>query len=883
MQNKEKEFNFQKIGQKWQKNWDKAKIFEANPDKRNKFFITFSYPYMNGSPHIGHFYTMMRAEAFARYKRMKGFNVLFPQGWHCTGSPIVAAARRVEENEKQQIQFLKDQGFSAKEISTLKKPENWTKIFPKIWAEAFNLIGVSYDKRRTFITTSLNPYYDKFIRWQFKKLKEGDYIGKGKHPVVWDSKTNMPVGDHDRIKGEGETPQEFVLLKFRYNNSYLVAATLRPETIFGQTNLWINPNITYVKAKVNNEEWILSKECIAKLKEQDKKVEIIEKLEGKYLLGKYAQAPGIDRKIIILPANFVNPDIGTGIVTSVPSDAPYDYIALKELQSYKGLDKKYGFTIDQIENIEEIEVIPIIKTNKYGDKSAVKAVEDNEIISQNDKRLDNLTQDVYKEGYHNGIMLETCGKYAGMKVNEAKEKIKEKLLKNKEADMLYDLTSEVVSRNLTKCIVKIVSDQWFIKYSNKEWKKKTHEALKNLKLYPELVRDQFSHVIDWLNDWACTREYGLGTRLPFDEKWLIESLSDSTIYMAYYTIAHLIKDIPIEKVDDELFDYIFLSKGKKPNIKNIEKLKEEFEYWYPVDFRNSGKDLVQNHLTFFLFNHVAIFPQKYWPKGIGVNGWVKVEGEKMSKSLGNILTLKDIAEKYGADASRITILSGGEGLEDTNWDGSFAEMMKERLANLHSFILESYNKGRKNRKEIDNWMDNELNKIIEESEKLMEETMFRSAIQKIYFDLQRSLKWYLKRTEPNKDVINRAIETQILLLSPFAPYLCEELWEKIKKKRFISIEEWPKTINVKFKGNEEFLKQVINDVKAILKLVKIIPKKIYLYVIPKDLGLIKEEIEFFEREFNAKFSVYAVNDKNKYDPQSKAQKAKPGRPAIFVE
>ncbi|MBI4155452.1 leucine--tRNA ligase [Candidatus Woesearchaeota archaeon] len=883
MQNKEKEFNFQKIEQKWQKNWDKAKIFEANPDKRKKFFITFPYPYMNGSPHIGHLYSMMRAEVFARYKRMKGFNVLFPQGWHCTGSPIVAAARRVEENEKQQIQFLKDQGFSAKEISSLKKPENWTKVFPKIWAEAYDLIGVSYDKRRTFITTSLNPYYDKFVRWQFKKLKEGDYIGKGKHPVVWDTKTNMPVGDHDRIKGEGETPQEFVLLKFKYNNSYLVAATLRPETIFGQTNLWINPNITYVKAKVNNEEWILSKECIAKLKEQEKKVEIIEKLEGKYLLGKYVQAPGIDRKIIILPANFVNPDIGTGIVTSVPSDSPYDYIALKELQSYKGLDKKYGFTIDQIENIEEIEVIPIIKTNKYGDKSAVKVVEDNEIISQNDKKLDYLTQEVYKEGYHNGIMLEICGRYSGMKVNEAKEKIKEKLLKNKEADMLYDLTSEVVSRSLTKCIVKIVSDQWFIKYSNKEWKNKTHEALKNLKLYPEVVRDQFSHVIDWLNDWACTREYGLGTRLPFDEKWLIESLSDSTVYMAYYTIAHLIKDVPIEKVDDELLDYIFLNKGKKPNVKNIDKIKEEFEYWYPVDFRNSGKDLVQNHLTFFLFNHVAIFPQKYWPKGIGVNGWVKVEGEKMSKSLGNILTLKDIAKKYGADASRITILSGGEGLEDTNWDGSFAEMMKEKLTNLHSFILESYNKGRKNRKEIDNWMDIELNKIIEESEKLMEVTMFRSAIQKIYFDLQRSLKWYLKRTEPNKDIINRAIETQLLLLSPFAPYLCEELWEKIKKKRFISIEEWPKTINVKFKGNEEFLKQVINDVKAILKLVKIIPKKIYLYVIPKDLDLIKEGIEFFEREFNAKFSVYAVNDKNKYDPQNKAQKAKPGKPAIFVE
>ena len=69
------------------------------------------------------------------------------------------------------------------------------------------------DFRRSFITTNLNPYYNKFIEWQFRKLKEGNYVVKGKHPVVWDPKENEPVGDHDRIEGEGNVPQEFVLIK----------------------------------------------------------------------------------------------------------------------------------------------------------------------------------------------------------------------------------------------------------------------------------------------------------------------------------------------------------------------------------------------------------------------------------------------------------------------------------------------------------------------------------------------------------------------------------------------------------------------------------------------------------------------------------------------
>jgi leucyl-tRNA synthetase len=878
--------DFLKIEKKWQKKWEKEGIFEADADKkRKKFFITFPYPYMNAIPHIGHFYSLMRAEVFARYKRLKGYNVLFPQGWHCTGSPIVAAAERIEEGEEKQITSLKKQGFSKKEIEKLKNPVNWTKIFPKIWASVYKSMGISYDSRRSFITTSLNPHYDKFIQWQFKKLKEKGYVAKGEHPVVWDPKTNMPVGDHDRIKGEGEVPQEFTLLKFKFGSDYLIAATLRPETVFGQTNLWVNSEIDYLKVKVKEEIWIVSKECVEKLKQQDKNPEVVGKIRGKDLLGKYAVAPGIKREIVVLPASFVDPAVGSGIVTCVPSDAPYDYVALRELQTNKDLMKRHGFRKSgDIKKIEEIEVIPIIKTDKYGDKAAVKIVEDAGIVLQDDKRLDRLTQDVYKEGFHSGVLLDNCGKYAGMRVEEAKKKMRKDMIEKGEADFFYELTGEVVGRSLEKCIVKIVSDQWFITYGNTEWKKKVHGVLDNVKLYPEVVREQFSYTIDWLRDWACTRERGLGTRFPFDEKWLIESLSDSTIYMAYYTISHLIKRVKPEKIDEGFFDYVFLGKGTKPRIVDIDVMKNEFEYWYPLDFRNSGKDLVQNHLAFFLFNHVAIFPKKHWPRGIGVNGWVKVDGEKMSKSLGNMISLNEMAKKFGADISRITILSGGEGLDDPNWDSSFAEAMGSRMSKLYDFSVANYGKGRKKREQIDNWMDSEINRVTGEVEDAMEETMFRTVIQKAYFELQLSLKWYLRRCEkPCVEVINRLIEAQVLLLSPFMPFVCEEIWSKIGKKSLISLERWPVVKKIDYQGNEEAIEKVLEDVKSILKIVKFNPKSVYLYTIPPEKVALSEAKEFFEKELNIKFFVFSNNDKKKYDPEGKSRGVKPGRPGIFVE
>ena len=206
-------------------------------------------------------------------------------------------------------------------------------------------------------------------------------------------------------------------------------------------------------------------------------------------------------------------------------------------------------------------------------------------------------------------------------------------------------------------------------YANEEWTETTEKALKNMNLYPEKARNQFEYVLQWLKNWACVREKGLGTKLPWDDSWVIESLSDSTIYMAYYTVADYLQELKEEQLTESLFDAIFGAGNTKLaseetgiNQSTILGWRNEFNYWYPYDLRISGKDLIQNHLSFSLFNHTAMFDSDKWPKGFAVNGWVLVEGEKMSKSKGNFFTMKELNEKYGVVSSLYSIPSSAKTL-----------------------------------------------------------------------------------------------------------------------------------------------------------------------------------------------------------------------------
>lgn len=257
-----------------------------------------------------------------------------------------------------------------------------------------------------------------------------------------------------------------------------------------------------------------------------------------------------------------------------------------------------------------------------------------------------------------------------------------------------------------------------------------------MEFYHGEVKNGFLRTFDWLREWACSRSYGLGSRLPWDEQWLIESLSDSTIYMAYYTICHYFQsnaldgskggllDIKPEDLTDEVWDYIFCRTsellGSNIEKSKIEKLRSSFAYFYPMDLRVSGKDLVPNHLSFAIYNHVAIFNEKFWPKSMRANGHLLINNEKMSKSTGNFLTLTEAVDKFGADATRFALAEAGDGVEDANFEYEIANAAILKLFTLKEWIeehLELEKQGKLRTTEVmefhDKVFENQMNKSIE--------------------------------------------------------------------------------------------------------------------------------------------------------------------------
>jgi leucyl-tRNA synthetase len=848
-----------KIEEKWQKRWEKARIFEANPNPtKPKYFVTVAYPYPNSPQHIGHARTYTLADVHARYMRMRGYNALLPMAFHYTGTPVLAMSKRLEANDTELIDdFVNVYKIPKEKLNQFTDPLAMAQYFHEEIRTGMKEIGYSIDWRREFTTIDSN--YNRFIEWQFQKLHQAGYITRGSHPVGWCPKDGNPVGQHD-TKGDVE-PEigEFTLIKFKKGDLVFPTATLRPETIFGVTNIWLNSQAKYVKADVDGEQWIISQESVDKLRFQKRKVTILETFEGKQLIGRYIENPTIKTKIPILPADFVDPKNATGVVMSVPGHAPYDYVALENIKKAPSELKEYGLTREDLNSLKPISLIDV---PSYSEIPAADVVKKMQIQDQTDAKLEDATKEVYRHEFHNGKMKKNTGKYFGLSVAEAKDKVKQDLILENKAVTMYELLNRpVFCRCGTECIVKIFEDQWFIDYGKPEWKALAHKNLAEMEILPEEMRAEYNYVIDWLHEKACARKSGMGTRLPWDPEWIIESLSDSTIYMAYYTIVKHIKEYKIRstQLTDDVFDYIFLGNGdaaeiaEKANLdaKILKAMRNEFLYFYPLDSRHSAHELIPNHLTFMIFNHTAIFPENLWPRQIVTNGHVMMEGAKMSKSFGNIIPLREALTMFGADPIRLSVLATAELLQDAEFSSPIAKSMQDRLERLHKFAAEvakiqhTRKVSKKSLTTIDRWMLSRLQEHIKKATEAMNILAVRKAIHSILYELDQDFQWYQKRVANQKEkmkrknvttnyIFNEVLHAQIKMLAPFAPHICEEIWELIGEKDFVALKSWPTSdkskIDVRAEENESLIMDVLEDTQNIIKATKITPKKICYYV-----------------------------------------------------
>lgn len=739
-----------------------------------KYFVTFPYPYMNGILHLGHAYTLTKADFISRFKKLCGKNVLFPFGFHGTGMPIVACAKKLlnELNKlfnnydelnsisdyefkeliknfpkTSQIKILTEMNISKENLYNFIDPYYWLKYFPNKAIEDLKSLGMSIDFSRSFVTTDLNPYYDLFVKWQFNKLNEQNLLKFGKRYVIYSELDNQPCADHDRAIGEGIEPIEYkikIIKNIESNKDFInfigtiVSNDLSEEYHqeidkselykISKINIYLNKKIRYVKISLNKEYYVISEFSFKNLKNQIDEVEFIE-----------YYTPNFDRY------KECNCEKATGI-----------YLSDKEFTDLESINN-----------------------------------------SKNDLRY-------------------------------------------------FEPSQKVVSRSGDQCIV-AKTNQWFINYGDENLKKKVNNYIDNhFYTNNERVRYQLKKASEWINEWPCSRHYGLGTKL-LNTTSLIDSLSDSTIYMAYYTVSHLINKIPLDKINTEeknmnFWNHIFLNnKLDDQNFNNDEldiigQMKKEFEYWYPVDVRVSGKDLINNHLIMSIYNHFAIWDEvKLIPKSFEINGHILLNGKKMSKSEGNFKTLNTVLNEYGCDATRLTLVEG-DGIEDADFRD---ELAKGNLLKLYSEkewyeeLIKNLNLN--NNGKYDFWeeiFDMEIINTFGSAEEYYEKFSFRNAMcmfNRLLLARDKYRVLYEKKyITKNDHILKKFLDCSLLILYPVCPHIVEYLWSIMELRGITPLKKWismentySSTVNKIYKYYSNNIYNVIDRINAdVTKLTK---------------------------------------------------------------
>ena len=316
------------------------------------------------------------------------------------------------------------------------------------------------------------------------------------------------------------------------------------------------------------------------------------------------------------------------------------------------------------------------------------------------------------------------------------------------------------------------------------------------------------------------------------------------------------------------------------NKKKIFDIKKA-NYWTPIDQYIGGPEHITAHLIYIRFytkflKNLGLLKfgepaLRYFTQGI-VHA---TDGEKMSKSKGNVIEPLDMIGKYGADTLRLALVSFASPDKNTNWDENIVLGSHKFLNNVYSYFF-NFKPGKK-----DPRMESKINYFIKEITEDIENFQYNLAVIKI-----RQLFYLIQEKGADKS----SAEIFLKLWYPFCPHITEELWQKIGNKQFITSTKWPiadeKKINPEFEKEEEMIKNVVSDVNNIIRIIKEKGEKVtklYLYVLPNEIDIYSNNLKEIKKRIELNVKIFSVNDKNKYDPENKFKKAKPGKPGIYLE
>ncbi len=831
----------EEIDKKWQIFWSKRKNQFKNTDKKKKFYCLEMFPYPSGKIHMGHVRNYAIGDVIARYKMMKGFNVLHPMGWDSFGLPAENAAR---ENN------LNPRDWTKKNISTMK--------------HQLQLLGLSIDWDLE-ISTCDEEYYKHQQELFIDFFNKGLVIRKETY-VNWDPVEKTVLANEQVIDGRGwrsnalverkklyqwffniskfsnellkdlellkEWPEKVKLMQknwigkslgceinFKISNEdkSIKVFTTRPDTIFGATFLAISVDHPMCRNFKNSKDFIEFKKKCSQVGTTEEAIANAEKIGFKTNL--MAQHPFIkEKKIPVYVANFILMDYGTGAIFGCPAHDQRDF----------DFAKKY-----------KLEIIPVVKSENTNEETMSSAYTGDGTIINSDF-LNNLTVPKAKEKIVSKIESKKIGK------KRITFRLKDWGVSRQRywgcpIPMIYLKNGEVVPVDKSELPVKLPKDV-DINYkgnpldSHPTWKKTKYKKTGESATRETDTLDTF---VD--SSWYFIRFCSPKVRnKPFDEKsfsyWMPV---DQYIGGVEHAILHL------------LYSRFFMRAIKLCN--NKVKVKEPFKGLFTQGMvcHETYKDQGGKWLS---PDQIQKTKEGFTSKSDGSK--VKVgPSEAMSKSKKNIVDPESMIKIYGADAVRWFILSDSPPDRDVQWSTegvSAAHKFVQRIWNLNNKILDKKNE--KSDLDDEKKFLSKFNDYLFKISDLIDNFHLNVAIAKIY-EITNLLEDSLTKKLSSKSLLESQIKF-VKIMMPFAPHLSCECLSKLEGKNFYEKIQWPK-------GDKSLLKD-----QEITLVVQVNGKKRGLIVTKKDLSekdaLIEaKKIENIKKNLKDKKIVKNIFVKNK--------------------
>ena len=747
-------YNFREIEKKWQKYWADNNTFkmEEKPDME-KYYVLEMFPYPSGKLHMGHVRNYSIGDVVARFKNMQGYNVLHPMGFDSFGLPAENAA-----------------------IKHGVAPDIWTWDNIHEMEEQLSELGLSYDWDREVCTC--HPDYYKWMQWIFIQFYKKGLAYKKENPVNWcpDCQTVLaneqvvdgvcercgaPVGKKnlsqwyfkitdyaerllknlDTLDGWpnkvkimqknwiGKSVGAEVDFAIKDDERKLKIFTTRVDTLFGVTYMVLAPEHPYVNSLVEGTEY---EQAVKEYIDRCQHMSDIERTSTSnektgVFIGKYAINPVNGKEVPIYISDYVLMGYGTGAIMAVPAHDERDF----------DFATKFG-----------LDIIPVVDPGNP------------------DIDVNNLKEAFVAEG-----TMINSGKFDGMNNREAIEKVIE----------------WVEEEGIGKATVNYRLRDWLIS-RQRYWG-------------TPIPMIHCEHC-----GWVPEKEENLPVLLPTDIEFTGKGESPIATSKTFVDTVCPVCGAPAKREIDTMDTFLdsswYFLRYCDPKNENEVFDKEKVKYWMNVDQYIGGVEHAILHLMYARFFQMALYDLGLVTdeepfKNLLTQGMVNKDGKKMSKSLGNVVSPAEILEKYGADTARLFILFAAPPEKELDWSDAGVEGSFRFLNRVYRLVYETVQKyGFKTTDfEIRNDNDKQLNYMANYAVKKVSDDaggrfQFNTAISTI-MEFVNELYRYKELPDVNEGLINACIEKLVLILSPFTPHVCEEMWEYLGHTGSLYNVGWP--------------------------------------------------------------------------------------------